>query len=401
MSKEKELEDILESLKEHKQQLDKDIEPVLPPKEYGKDDELLWIDNEDIKNKINSADAPLEPPKIYRNGQEKVLENLDNDSSKKQKVNKKEKQNNSKKAKKDKKNKKSKDVQHNNEIEITFPKIMAVIVSIIVVVALIIGVVFYVNRDNQKNPQTLNNGFSYEKDIMSEYKNKYINDNRYCGELVIDDLSNSDLYNFKNDNSSYFYNGSDIANLQHINSIDVSNYGDGLENLYSTISGYQSASQKVIVNTLFEKKAYKVIGAYYTNKDAKDNCGYVFPYTINGTLTKQNFGEYRDGVKARMLYNTGYDIMYDDEILNLCSDSNSIMPNYKFVVVCVRMDKIKHTDIVADSQSAVYYPQSYYDVNKLVNPYQNAKGLNWFPKLIIDGDEEKTLTLKQQDYIEK
>ncbi len=401
MSKEKELDDILESLKEHKDKGNKDIEPILPPEIYDKQDDLLWIDSNDIKQKLNSTDE-IEPPKIYRKENESPSQDekgTQNKPSKKIKFS--FKLNLNKKDKEDKAETDSNEKEEKGPFVLTFQKLLAIVIAVLIVITACVAGILYCYKNNLYWFEDKVIAYSYDTDILEEYKNSYYSNNAYSGELVVGDSAiQGSVFNTKSDTGAYFYNGSDISKNQQIMSIDVSNFGDALEKMYSSADLYVNSNQEVVLNTLFEKKTYKVISAYYTNKAPEDNGGYVFPYTINGNLTKQSFAEYRDGLKARRLYNTGYDIMYDDEVLNLCADSNSLMPNYKFVVVCIKADKIDQTTIIGDT-GAVYYPQNYYDARNLVNPYKNAMGLHWSPLLKLDDEENETKKLKQEDYIEK
>lgn len=199
----------------------------------------------------------------------------------------------------------------------------------------------------------------------------------------------------KEDNYAYAYPSFDAKNEQQFQSIDVSNVGgfDDIESLYSTRDAFLDSSQMYDLTTLYSKSSYRVIAAFYTNTVATDDAGYVFPYNCYGNMTEKSFRSYVDKIKSRRLYDTGYNFSYDDKFLTLSVDSD-FMPNFKFVVLCVKnTQKNTEKSTTAIDNESVHYPQAWYDKNGETNPYRFSS--NWYPEIYtVDNSNTKRLTSK-------
>lgn len=382
MRKDRELDEILESIKSRKAD---EQAPVLIPKSEPEEvlappvvntDELVWIDNNDIKQKLNNTqnvvDEPLidlpAPQRKTAPTVEEAVEAAEEEPQQPKTVSNK-----------------------------AFVKLVAVTVAVLLAVASIVIAVIYFTK-GEEQPQEVEK-YSYSQDVLKEYKNAYQKTNQIAGSISIEDLDVEKYFTAeKYLNYPYLYNGADIAVEQQIISIDVSNLDIDLESLYATSDDYINSSQYIEFNTLFEKGSYKVVAAYYINKLPNDNNDYVFPYNLCGTMTKDSFSTYRSKIKSRQLYDTGYDILYTDKLLSICADSNTLDNNYKFVVLCVKTDDISKTTQVVDNNDT-YYPQSYYDKLGIDNPYKFAVG--WYPEMIVDQSTGETQTLTMNDVLEK
>lgn len=201
----------------------------------------------------------------------------------------------------------------------------------------------------------------------------------------------------KEDNYAYAYPSFDVKNEQQFQSIDVSNVSgfDNLESLYSTRDAFLDSSQMYDLTTLYSKSSYRVIAAYYTNTVATDDAGYVFPYNCYGNMTEKSFRSYVDKIKSRRLYDTGYNFSYDDNFLSISADSD-FMPNFKFVVLCVKnTQKNTEKSTTAIDNESVHYPQAWYDKNGETNPYRFSS--NWYPEIYTD-DNSNTKRLTSKDF---
>ena len=201
----------------------------------------------------------------------------------------------------------------------------------------------------------------------------------------------------KEDNYAYAYPSFDVKNEQQFQSIDISNVSgfDDLESLYSTRDAFLDSSQMYDLTTLYSKSSYRVIAAYYTNTVATDDAGYVFPYNCYGNMTEKSFRSYVDKIKSRRLYDTGYNFSYDDNFLSISADSD-FMPNFKFVVLCVKnTQKNTEKSTTAIDNESVHYPQAWYDKNGETNPYRFSS--NWYPEIYTD-DNSNTKRLTSKDF---
>ena len=201
----------------------------------------------------------------------------------------------------------------------------------------------------------------------------------------------------KEDNYAYAYPSFDVKNEQQFQSIDISNVTgfDDLESLYSTRDAFLDSSQMYDLTTLYSKSSYRVIAACYTNTVATDDAGYVFPYNCYGNMTEKSFRSYVDKIKSRRLYDTGYNFSYDDNFLSISADSD-FMPNFKFVVLCVKnTQKNTEKSTTAIDNESVHYPQAWYDKNGETNPYRFSS--NWYPEIYTD-DNSNTKRLTSKDF---
>jgi hypothetical protein len=280
-----------------------------------------------------------------------------------------------------------------------FTKQLAIIALIIVLVVAIAfgGVKLYdYSRVAYLKPYEKQYGIEYPVGILEEFCDQYGTNQNTVGELIIDDTNTDNFVaNQKMQNCAYLFEGSDITTEQQFRSIDVTGYCD-LESLYSTADSFLASSQKITFNTLFDKTDYKVIGAYYTNKDAADDSDYIFPYSIYGNLTQKSFEFYADVIEHRTIYNTDYTFDSSDNFLSVCVDSD-FMDNFKFVVVCVEVDsKNFEKSATAVDNEKIHYPQIWFDENNKSNPYRFTK--KWYPEIYTDTELTKTVELTADDF---
>ena len=147
----------------------------------------------------------------------------------------------------------------------------------------------------------------------------------------------------------------------------------GALDYYKTIDGFKSAPV-ITFNTLYENYKWKVIAAFVTNADPKDDNGYVFRYYFNTLSTQDRFSAYLNELAQRSLYDTGVDVLPTDKLLTLSTCSHEF-ENARFVVVA-RLVRPGGTAEVDTSKATVNksprYPQAYYTAKKLTNPYYGA-----------------------------
>lgn len=142
---------------------------------------------------------------------------------------------------------------------------------------------------------------------------------------------------------------------------------------YKTLDGFKAAPV-ITFNTLYKNYKWKVIAAFITNAEEKDDNGYVFRYYFNTLSTQERFSAYLNELAQRSLYDTGVDVLPTDKLLTLSTCSHEF-EDARFVVVArlVRPGEKAEVDM---SKAALNenprYPQAYYTAKKLTNPYYNA-----------------------------
>lgn len=142
---------------------------------------------------------------------------------------------------------------------------------------------------------------------------------------------------------------------------------------YKTIDGFKAAPV-IEFNTLYNDHKWKVIAAFITNADEKDDNGYVFKYYFTNLTTRDRYSAFLSELSQRSIYDTGVDVLPDDKILTLSTCSYEF-ENARFVVVArlVRFGESAEVDVSkATDNPNPRYPQAYYDKKKQDNPYKDA-----------------------------
>lgn len=146
---------------------------------------------------------------------------------------------------------------------------------------------------------------------------------------------------------------------------------------YKSIDGFKSAPV-ITFNTLYKNYKWKVIAAFITNAEEKDDNGYVFQYYFTSLSTQERFSAYLNELAQRSLYDTGVDVLPTDKLLTLSTCSHEF-EDARFVVVA-RLVRPGESAVVDTSKAAVNsnprYPQAYYTAKKLTNPFYNAS--RWY-----------------------
>ena len=158
----------------------------------------------------------------------------------------------------------------------------------------------------------------------------------------------------------------------------------GVLDEYKTIEGYKKAPV-ITFDTLYNDYQWKVIAAFVTNADEKDDNGYVFRYYFTDDLSgnteaekEARFQKYIEALKERSLYDTGVDVRPGDSLLTLSTCSHEF-DDARFVVVArlVRVGEVPEVDVSkATVNSNPRYPQAYYTKKKKENPYKDAE--RWY-----------------------
>lgn len=149
---------------------------------------------------------------------------------------------------------------------------------------------------------------------------------------------------------------------------------------YKTLAGFKAAPV-INFNTLYADYTFKVIAAFITNDNQKDDNGYKFEYSFS-TLTESSFSIYLSELAKRSLYDTGVDVLPTDKLLTLSTCSHEF-DDARFVVVArlCRTGESPDVDVNrATENKSPIYPQAYYDKKKQNNPYTDK--LQWYGEYI-------------------
>lgn len=156
----------------------------------------------------------------------------------------------------------------------------------------------------------------------------------------------------------------------------------GALDAYKTIEGFKAAPI-INFNTLYRDYSFKVIAAFITNDDPKDDNGYKFEYSFSN-LTETSFAIYLTELSKRAIYDTGVDVLPTDKLLTLSTCSHEF-ENARFVVVArlIRTGEITVVDTAkAVTNSNPIYPQAYYNKKKMTNPFTDK--LQWYGEYVVN-----------------
>lgn len=178
-----------------------------------------------------------------------------------------------------------------------------------------------------------------------------------------------------------------VTHLNNIVSLDMNtvifghHMNDGtvfgvLDN-YKTIEGFRKAPV-ITFNTINGDYQWKVIAAFITNANPKDDNGYEFQYYFTSLSTTERFSAFLNELAQRSLYDTGVDVLPTDKLLTLSTCSHEF-DDARFVVVARLVRAGESADVNTENavvNSSPRYPQAYYTKKKLDNPYKNAE--RWY-----------------------
>ncbi len=140
-------------------------------------------------------------------------------------------------------------------------------------------------------------------------------------------------------------------------------------------------------NTLESYYQWKIYAVFITNQQAYDDNGYIFNF-IWPQMEGPNFKGYVEELNKRTLYYTGVDIKDGDRILTLSSCARNLDTagnRAKTSIVVVARAVRPGEDATVDVSRAYVnenpkYPQLYYNIKGIANPYKNDK--KWYPVVI-------------------
>ncbi len=142
---------------------------------------------------------------------------------------------------------------------------------------------------------------------------------------------------------------------------------------YKSIDGFKSAPV-ITFNTLYKNYKWKVIAAFITNAEEKDDNGYIFQYYFTNLSSQERYSAYLNELAQRSLYDTGVDVLPTDKLLTLSTCSHEF-EDARFVVVArlVRPGESAAVDTSKATENPnPRYPQAYYTAKNLTNPYYDA-----------------------------
>lgn len=143
---------------------------------------------------------------------------------------------------------------------------------------------------------------------------------------------------------------------------------------YKTLEGYKE-SPIIEFNTLYDTYYFKVFSAFYINATPADDNNYFFNFMITDFSTDERFSKFTDELKKRSVIDTGITVQPDDKLLTLVTCTYEFN-DARFVVVGRMVRENEKTEV--DTSKATLntnpkFPQAWYDVKGLTNPFKDDK----------------------------
>lgn len=152
---------------------------------------------------------------------------------------------------------------------------------------------------------------------------------------------------------------------------------------------YYKEHPMIEFNTLDSYYQWKIYAVFITNQQPYDDNGYVFNF-IWPQMEGPNFKGYVEELNKRTLYYTGVDIKDGDRILTLSTCSrvlDTVGNRAKTSLVVVARAVRPGEDPTVDISKATInenpkYPQLYYNIKGIANPFKNDYVAPWKPQVI-------------------
>ncbi len=143
---------------------------------------------------------------------------------------------------------------------------------------------------------------------------------------------------------------------------------------YKTLEGYKE-SPIIEYNTLYDTYYFKVFAAFYINATPADDNNYFFNFMITDFSTDERFLKFADELKKRSVIDTGVSVQPDDKLITLVTCTYEFN-DARFVVVGRMVRENENVDV--DTSNATLntnpkFPQAWYDVKGLTNPFKDDK----------------------------
>ena len=260
--------------------------------------------------------------------------------------------------------------------------------AVILIVAVVLIIVF-VNKSSANaylKPYEEKYGISFPDGMLEEYCDAYGENQNLAGFL---NYGNSDtpipVTKLATSSSPHIDINCDFMDFGFNTVIygTADQLGD-MESAYQDAQACNSTGCFIRYDSMFQKQRWRVLGAFYTNTDPKDDNGYVFPYNVTYEMTQDSYGEFFDRLTNRFMYDTNYTLTKNDKLLTISVESQKY-EGFRFVLVCVMQDKSKN-DVVAEDNDHPHYPQAICDILKEENPY--ALSSKWYPEILIKNGED-------------
>ncbi len=260
------------------------------------------------------------------------------------------------------------------------------------------------NQSTDLSPEEIksqNTDIQYPDGLLDSAVKWYTQNQDYAGWIKIDNLGIDYAVAQANDNNYYIRRNFNKEKSRYgcpfvhcdnsIKDLDTNTviFGHNMENddlvfgkleQYMTADGYKKAPI-IEYNTPYGNHKWKVFAVFVSNSEVDDDNGYTFNYIFTRLSSASNYKAYLDQLDQRTLYFTGVDVNAGDKLLTLSTCS------YEFdgarLVVVARLlrdgesENVDLSNVTEKDISEIRYPQKWYDVNDMENPYKNAE--KWYP----------------------
>lgn len=249
--------------------------------------------------------------------------------------------------------------------------------------------------------QTAQRGY-YGPEINEKFKSLYDKNKDIIGWITIDGTvidypvmqskPENEFYLYKGFDKSYSREGSIFAdNTSSIKykkeTKNIMLYGHNMTStgtMFNKLSAYKNIdfykkNPNITFDTLYRDGEYQIFAVFLTNSIKSQDNGNFYNYKQTEFSSDEEFAQWINEARTRSLIKTDIQIAYDDEILTLQTCDNAFMSENSKARLIVMARRIKDGESTqTDTSNATEnenpkYPQIWYDMHGLVNPFLNGE----------------------------
>lgn len=284
-------------------------------------------------------------------------------------------------------------------------KSAVIVILVLLIAAAVAGGLYYFNTDKTKETptETVTDSQTSVTAVPEKYNEYYEKNNDFVGWIKIDS-THVDYPVVQTDNNDFYLNHNFEKEEEGRGSIfmdmdcSASSLGENTvlyghnwldKTMFSELTKYSDLDfykehPVVEFNTRTNMYKWKIFAVFITSASADEDNGYIFNY-IYPNMGGENFDGYMSEIKKRSLFETGVDVNKNDKILTLSTctrevDTSNYRADCRIVIVArmVRDGESASVDTsVAKKRDNPKYPQIWYDLKGLENPYKNDE--QWYP----------------------
>ncbi len=260
----------------------------------------------------------------------------------------------------------------------------------IILIAVAVGAVFGVKAYHKSSEtaylkpyQQAYPDVAFPEGILEEYCDLYGKDQSIKGYIKIEDINlNAPVYEDRSPLLLPCKEGSSRSNF--VLELDSRE----LEKHYADAEKYNASTGFITYSDLFENYSFKVMGAFYLNKNPEDDNDYIFPVRTPEEMTQSSASTFATNLQTRSLYKVSDSLSRKDKLLIIICPTD-YRKDFEFVLFCKLTNSTQKSEAADKPEEKIHFPQVIYDERNTENPYRFSK---WIPELETASEETQAVT---------